>query len=219
MNAADGYLEDLGPYWDRRFETEGKVWGEQPSATAVYAKRLFDGRNIAELLVPGAGYGRNTKLFSMEGYRVTGIEISAKALQIAALYDPGTAFIHASALDDPVDANRFDAVYCFNVLHLFREEERKMLVSLCGKWLKPTGCAFFTVFSIDEPSFGKGRKAEMNTFESKPGRPVHYFSDTDLREHFREFDILESGVMEDPENHGAEGAHIHRVAYIYANNG
>jgi hypothetical protein len=74
---------------------------------------------------------------------------------------------------------------------------------------------FFVVFSDRDPSFGKGQEVEKNTFESRPGRPVHYFTEDDLRDLFREFKILESGIFEDPEDHG-EGPHTHELLYILA---
>ncbi|MCX6375275.1 MAG: class I SAM-dependent methyltransferase, partial [Armatimonadetes bacterium] len=77
------------------------------------------------------------------------------------------------------------------------------------------GLLFFTVFSEEEPSFGKGEKIEENTFESKPGRPVHYFTEYDLISHFSEFDVLETGLTKDPEDHG-EGPHTHQLRYIVA---
>ena len=73
---------------------------------------------------------------------------------------------------------------------------------------------FFTVFSEKEESYGKGKQIEKNTFESKPGRPVHYFDEDDLKAHFKKMEILETGIMEDPEDHG-EGPHTHLLRYIY----
>jgi len=210
------YLDDMQGFWDGRFEREGRVWGERPSRTAEYAMKQFGGHEINKILIPGAGYGRNSKLFSDNGYNVTGIEISKRALSLAREYDLKTKFINSSVLQANIGRQNYDAIYCFNFLHLFRQQERRFLVSQCHDWLKISGYIFFTVFSLEEPTFGKGREVEENTFESKPGRPVHYFSDNDLREHFSNFEILETGIMEDPENHGDEGEHIHRVAYIYA---
>lgn len=209
------YLDGMQGFWDGRFEHEGRVWGERPSRTAEYAMKQFGGQSINKILIPGAGYGRNSKFFSDNGYNVTGIEISERALSLAREYDLKTKF-NSSVLQANIGRQSYDAIYCFNFLHLFRQQERKLLVSQCHDWLKLSGYVFFTVFSLEEPTFGKGSEVEENTFESKPGRPVHYFSDSDLREHFSNFEILETGIMEDPENHGDEGEHIHRVAYIYA---
>ena len=78
------------------------------------------------------------------------------------------------------------------------------------------GFAFFTVFSEEEPSFGKGKELELNTFESKPGRPTHYFTEEDLNEQFKDYNILEAGIIEEQENHGEKGPHIHKLRYIFA---
>jgi SAM-dependent methyltransferase len=203
-------------YWDSRFESEEKIWGERPSRTAEYALELFEGKNISRILVPGAGYGRNTKLFSSKGYSVTGVEISEEAYKIALAYDKATEFHNSSILDVKLPKESYDAIYCFNVLHLFREGERALFLEMCFNWLKPGGVAFFTVFSTEEKSYGKGNEVEKNTFESKQGRPVHYFSDQDIKSHFLKFDILETGLMEDTENHGDEGEHVHTLRYIFA---
>jgi hypothetical protein len=77
---------------------------------------------------------------------------------------------------------------------------------------------FFVVFSDMEPSYGTGRLVEENTFESKPGREVHYYSEEDLISEFRDLEILQTGMMEDPEEHGWEGRHTHLLRYIYARN-
>jgi hypothetical protein len=85
----------------------------------------------------------------------------------------------------------------------------------CNGKLRAGGLMFFTVFSDREPSFGKGEEVEKGTFESKSGRPVHYFTEEDLRNHFCEFETLEAGIAEDPEDHG-EGTHTHILRYIFA---
>ena len=202
-------------YWDRRFQAEGRIWGDSPSRTAVHALELFRKARVNKVLVPGSGYGRNSKLFSESGFKVTGIEISPTAYALAQEFDALTRHFNASALDISFLAEKYDAVYCFNVLHLFREQERKRFLQQCAAKIKDSGLMFFTVFSEKEESYGKGKEVEKNTFESKPGRPVHYFNESDLKAHFKGMKILETGMMEDPEDHGAEGPHIHRLRYIY----
>ena len=191
------------------------VWGAVPSRTAVYALERFREHGARSVLIPGSGYGRNSKLFSDAGFAVTGVEISPTAVQLAKEHDPETIFHNASVIDMTFLDVIYDAVYCFNVLHLFREADRKLFVSQCSDRLKSRGLAFFTVFSENEPTFGKGPETEPNTFESKPGRPVHYFTEADLRAHFRGFEVLETGLMKDPEDHG-EGPHTHILRFILA---
>jgi len=206
---------DNKAYWDKRFRDEGYVWGTSPSQTAEYALKIFRQNGVKKILAPGSGYGRNTKLFSESGFDVTGIEISDVALEMAKEYDPQTKHYNGSVLDMSFDKNKYDAIYCFNVLHLFREKERRLCLQECADKLRDSGLMFFIVFSDRDPSFGKGQEVEKNTFESRPGRPVHYFTEDDLRDLFREFEILESGIFEDVEDHG-EGPHTHELLYILA---
>jgi SAM-dependent methyltransferase len=207
------YVGNTKDYWDKRFEDEGKIWGELPSRTAQHAFELFRSANVESVLVPGSGYGRHTKFLSTCGFDVTGIEISSVACNLAREFDPLSRVYNASVLDMPFDTNRYDAVYCFNVLHLFRENDRYVFIEQCDNKLNRGGLMFFTVFSEKESSFGKGREVERNTFESRPGRPAHYFTATDLKTHFVKFDLVDMGIVEDPEDHGGK-PHTHTLRYI-----
>ena len=204
---------DTNSYWDERYQAEGRIWGDAPSRTAYHALELFRRHNAKKVLVPGSGYGRNSRLFATSGFDVTGIEISSVACNLAREFDPLTRLYHASVLDMSFDTDRYDAIYCFNVLHLFPKKERRLFVQQCLGKVKAGGLMFFTVFSERESSYGKGRETEPDTFESKPGRPVHYFTEKDLQEHFQNAEVVEAGLMEDPEDHG-EGPHTHILCYI-----
>ena len=203
-------------YWEKRYGNEGKIWGDQPSKSAKIALKYFKSREIKSILVPGAGYGRNTKLFSENGYIVVGIEISSKAIQIARKFDKKSKFIELSVLDLESSGILYEAIYCFNTLHLFLEKQREKFLNNCFRLLKDRGYVFFVVFSEEEKSFGKGRQIEKNTFESKPGRPTHYFTEKDLIAHFKDFTVIETGIIVDRENHGEVGIHDHILRYIFA---
>jgi SAM-dependent methyltransferase len=203
----------MNEYWDKRYGAEGRIWGESPSLTAEHALELFRRNNVRKVLVPGSGYGRNTRLFSMSGFGVTGIEISPIACKMAREFDPKTRVHNASVLDMSFLSDKYDGIYCFNVLHLFREEARKLFIKQCADSVKNNGLMFFTVFSEKEENYGKGREVEKNTYESKAGRPVHYFDDRDLKKHFEDMEIVETGITEEPENH-SEGPHTHILRYI-----
>jgi SAM-dependent methyltransferase len=205
---------DKREYWEGRYASEGKIWGESPSQSAHDALKLFLANKVKSVLVPGSGYGRNTRLFSTAGLDVTGIEISETAYKMASQFDPRSKFYRGTVLDMSFDNRRYDAIYCFNVLHLFHQTERGLFLRECLHWLKPHGLAFFTVFSNEESTFGQGQETEPNTFESRPNRPVHYFTEDDLRKHFHDYQIIEVGTVKDPEDHGGK-AHIHILRYIF----
>ncbi len=209
------YTNEMRGYWNERFSDGGKIWGIEPSKTAFYARDLFRNLDIKSVIVPGCGYGRNTKLFSGAGFKVSGIEISDDAVKEALKFDPKTKFYRKTALEIDSISRKFDAIYCFNLLHLFREKERFQFIEKCNDVLSDDGFAFFVVFSDKEESFGRGGKVEENTFESKPGRIVHYFTREDLLSHFKAFDVIEIGEMEEKENHGKAGEHIHSLRYVF----
>ena len=71
-------------------------------------------------------------------------------------------------------------------------------------------CPVFRGILRQGAKFSDGRVVEENTFESKPGREVHYYSEDDLVSEFQGMEILATGMIEDPEEHGEEGRHTHQ---------
>ena len=203
-------------YWSQRFIAEGKIWGEHPSISARHAAVLFESSKVERVLVPGCGYGRHTGFFDSQGFETEGIEISPEALDIAKSEHPHIKYYLGSVLDMPFSDKKYDAIYSFNVLHLFMEGERREFIANCKDALNAGGLIYMTVFSDQEASYGKGKKTEDNTYETKPGRPVHYFSEEDLKKCFDGFDILDTGVLDEHEEHGEQGPHVHRLRYIFA---
>jgi 2-polyprenyl-3-methyl-5-hydroxy-6-metoxy-1,4-benzoquinol methylase len=208
-------MDTTREYWDRRYTTEVKIWGEKPSRTALYALNIFQKAGIKSILVPGSGYGRHTAFFSQSGFTVTGIEISSVAVDLACKFDPVSHFYNDSVLEMAEEYGQFDAIYCFNVLHLFMEKQRISFIQGCADRLNENGLMFFTVFSEKEADFGKGKAVEESTFETRPGRPAHYFTEADLRKHFASYQIKDTGLMEDPEDHGGK-PHTHILRYVCA---
>jgi 2-polyprenyl-3-methyl-5-hydroxy-6-metoxy-1,4-benzoquinol methylase len=209
------YLENAREYWDNRYSAEGEIWGRQPSATAYHALKIFRKAGLKTLLVPGSGYGRHTAFFSGSGFKVTGTEVSPVAISLARRFDPVSTFYNASALDMSFDHQKYDSIYCFNVLHLLRENDRGILIRACAARLAAGGLMYFTVFSEKESEYGQGKEVEKNTFETRPGRPAHYFTEEDLREHFAGYNVGDTGLIKDPEDHGGK-PHTHILRYIYA---
>jgi 2-polyprenyl-3-methyl-5-hydroxy-6-metoxy-1,4-benzoquinol methylase len=118
----------------------------------VHAEAVFQKHGVKRLLVPGAGYGRNAEYFAKLGYDVTGIEVSEEALRLVRK-DTVVKYYPGSVLDMPLDARKYEAVYCYNVLHLFRRDDRSLFLRKCLEVLEDEGIAFFVVFSEKEGQF------------------------------------------------------------------
>jgi SAM-dependent methyltransferase len=212
------YLAGLAPYWDGRFDREGLIWGQEPSSSAELAWGYWREAGVGTILVPGCGYGRHTRFFSQQGADVEGIEISPVAVDLARAFDPSSRLYRGSALDPSLCPGPYDAIYGFNLLHLFRAPERAALIALSRQRLRHGGLAFFTAFAETDAGYGAGAEVEPNTFESRPGRPAHYFTAEDLRQHFAAWEMLAEGQIDEPEDHG-QGPHTHALRWILARTG
>ena len=206
-------------YWDERFNREGKIWGDHPSPTVDIAINYFKKYHVNKILVPGRGYGRNTEAFAIAGFKVTGIDVSAIAHKMAVKSRKEKGFDidykHGDLLEFQFRKDKYEGVYCFNTLHFFTEEKRITFIDKVYQTLKCKGIIVFTVFSEKEPSFGKGKEIEPNTFESKRGRPAHYFTKKEVQNYFNNFEMLLNNIIKEQENHGT-GRHTHLLRLIIA---
>ncbi|MCP4257557.1 MAG: methyltransferase domain-containing protein [Planctomycetes bacterium] len=211
--------KEMQDYWDSRFLREGYIWSEKPSESAKYANRLFNKYDITDLLIPGIGYGRNSRPFLESGYNVSGIEISEVAIELLKKSELSNKIkvFNGSLIDMPFEDIKYDAIFSFNVLHLFNRKNRQTIMDKCKNQLKPNGLIFFTVMSELESGYSEGIKIEENTFVKK-GKPVHFFTEEDMKQHFRKFEIIESDLIDEPEQHSKEGKHTHKCRYIFAIN-
>ncbi len=180
-------------YWNSRFKA-GKVWGSEASGTAFIASEYFKKLKKSDILVIGSGYGRNTNYFYANGFNVEGIEYSKDGVEIARNDNPSIVYYHGSAFDMPLSDKKYSAIYCYNVIHLFMEHDRELLISLCGEVLEEGGVMFFSAFSDEDEDYGLGEELETNTYEIKKNKPVHYYGDMELLEVFKNYRIIEDGT-------------------------
>lgn len=202
-------------YWNTQFAKHNYIWGETPSQSAAIALSLFRNHKVNKILIPGSGYGRNSKLFSTSGFDVTGIEIAEEACRLAQEYDPATKLYNGSFLDDNLVQGQYQGIYCFNVLQLFLKTDRIRFIQKSAELLSPKGLMFFTGISDQDPSFGEGEEVEENTFAVKPDKILHYFTLDDLQEHFAGFEILGEGSLKDQVNHTQYGSKSYQIRYIF----
>lgn len=201
-------------YWNTQFSKYDHIWGETPSKSAEIALSLFGQYQVNKILVPGSGYGRNSKLFSTSGFDVTGIEIAEEACRLAQEYDPATKLYNGSFLDDNLVQGPYQGIYCFNVLQLFLKTDRIRFVHKSAQLLSPKGLMFFTGISDQDASFGQGEEVEENTFAVQPDKILHFFTLDDLKMHFEGFKIIEVGDLEDQVSHTLYGLKSYQIRYI-----
>src|SRR3546814_9444983 len=91
-------------FWEKSFIENQTRWGFEPTDSAIFANDFFIEKEIKDVLIPGIGYGRNAKLFLDSGIKVTGIEISRTAIDLATQhYGTNMNIYHGSVTDMPYD--------------------------------------------------------------------------------------------------------------------
>jgi len=112
---------DEGEFWDRRYRSEGAIWGEDPSPTAqLLAPHVAAGDRVLDV---GFGYGRDLVFLGRNGCRMSGIELAGEGhLQARLRLDregvrPERLYTdHFEDLPSPWEP--FDAAVCHRLIHL-----------------------------------------------------------------------------------------------------
>ena len=174
------------------------VWGLEPSDSAYYALRLFNSENFEHILVPGVGYGRNAGLFADNGFQVTGIEISGKAIEQAKKLEY-TFHIHlGSVCDMPFDNNIYDGIFCYAVLHLLNKYQRKRFLKACYNQLQPNGLMIFTVISTESELITQGKLVSNNRYLMKNGLGIYFYDESSILKEFNHFGLVDYQKIDEP---------------------
>lgn len=189
-------------FWESSFKEMKTSWGFQPSDSALLAKELFLGNKAKEILIPGIGYGRNTKIFVDAGMTVTGIEISETAIELARKNNALDIKIHhGSVVEMPFDNKLYDGIFCYALVHLLNKRERKRFIANCFNQLKSDGFMVFSVVSTQASMYGTGRQLSTNRFEIKKGLNVFFYDMESVKKEFNPYGLVECYEMDEPIKH------------------
>lgn len=187
-------------FWESAFNEKGEMWGFEPSNSAIVTKNFFVEKSVKDILIPGIGYGRNAKIFCDAGMKVTGIEISQTAIEMARKHYGGSLTIyHGSVTDMPYDTNLYDGIFCYALIHLLNEEERKKLIHDCYNQLTANGYMVFTAVSKKASTFGQGRFISKDRYEIFNGVNMFFYDRESITAEFGESGLFE--IMEITENY------------------
>lgn len=115
--------------------------------TSAILNAFYAGLNTGkgELLDLGCGAGEPVaRYFIANGWRVTGVDFSARMLELAKKFAPEMATLHADIMAAAFEPGRFDAVTATYCLFHIAADRHADLFARIHRWLKPGGKVLFT---------------------------------------------------------------------------
>lgn len=188
----------MDEYWESRFRREGAMWRFEPSDSAIQAMDLFKSNSIKKILIPGCGYGRNTKIFYDNGFEITGIEISKSAIEIAKENGLNCQLHNGSVISMPFDNEIYDGIFCYSLIHLLNKPERREFIQSCWNQLRIGGIMFFVIASKAMSLYGSGRFLSKDRYEISKGLKVFFYDQDSTIKEFSDFGIVEFKEVEEP---------------------
>ncbi|MEH7118659.1 class I SAM-dependent methyltransferase [Neobacillus vireti] len=185
-------------FWESSFIDNQIMWGFEPSDSAILTKDFFLEKKVKDILIPGIGYGRNAKVFLDNGIKVTGIEISKTAIDLAKQNELHLPIFHGSVTDMPFDKKLYDGIFCYALIHLLNHHEREQFIKDCYHQLKPNGYMIFTTISKEAPMFGKGKQLGKDYFETTPGVKMFFYDSDSIKQEFGNYGLMESSEIVEP---------------------
>ena len=98
--------------------------------------KLSKGAQVLDLC---CGSGETAAPWIKAGFAVTGLDLSPKALALAAERTPQLQCIEGMAEKPPLNTNQFEAIQISLALHEFSSEERQQVLKACMRLLQPGG--------------------------------------------------------------------------------
>lgn len=189
-------------FWENKYLEEQTNWGFEPADSAIFAKDLFLSHHIKRVLIPGIGYGRNAKIFLDHGIKVSGIEISRSAIEMAKTRNGLDLKIHnGSVTDMPFDQEKYEGIFCYALIHLLNRQERKKLIQDCFNQLSEGGYMIFTVVSDQASMYGTGKQLSKKRFELTKNLKVFFYDSKSVRKEFENYGLIDFHEIDEPIKH------------------
>ncbi|APZ47405.1 SAM-dependent methyltransferase [Polaribacter reichenbachii] len=185
-------------FWETAFHNKQEMWGMNSTKAAVLAKNFIIEKSLKNVLIPGIGYGRNAQPFIENGIKVSGIEISKTAIELAKKqYGREITLFHGSVTQMPFEDRKYDAIFCHALIHLLDSKQRIKLLQDCYNQLNENGYMFFTAITKDAPNYKKGKQIEKDRYEFHEGVKIYYYNQEAVKLEFKHFGLFEINEVQE----------------------
>lgn len=188
----------MSEFWEEMFQKIGLLWSFEPADSAIFARDLFTENRFHKILIPGTGYGRNARLFVESGFEVTGIEISETAIRLARDNTLEFPIYHGSVTQMPFDDSVYDGIYCYALIHLLNQKERRQFLNNCYNQLREGGIMVFVSVSKNHKMFGQGKLISKERFRIQNGLDVFFYNSVSVEREFGKFGLVKCREIEEP---------------------
>jgi SAM-dependent methyltransferase len=188
-------------FWETSFRDKQEMWGWEPADSAIDALELFKKYRLNKILIPGFGYGRNARIFDDEGFKVTGIEISETAVDLAYKhFGDRIKVYHGSVSSMPFDKELYDGIFSYSLIHLLSEKERIKLIEDCYNQLKPDGYMVFVTISKMDFRYKQGIEVGKDTFQPWSGLTLYFYDIDSIKSDFGNYGLFGAEVINEPKD-------------------
>ena len=201
-------FDDAKEFWNKRFDKEEFIFGKEPNEYLVQQARVYLKPNQKVLCIAD-GEGRNGVWLAKQGMQVTGFDVSDIALEKAKQFakDHQVAIDYSLSDTDSFDwqENSYDAV--IGIFIQFAEPQmRARIFKQAHKALKPGGILILQGYTLKQLEYKTGG----------PSLKDHLYTEDIIRDHVKEFQILDLRCYEKELNEGARHAGISALLGLVA---
>lgn len=199
--------------FDYFFSKQDNYFGEAPSDGLVEILKNYDIK-IGKALDIGAGEGRNSLYLASLGFDVTSIEPTEdgakKIIDKSNMLDLKLRVLNCDYLSEDL-GEKYDFIIAGTSLDHMEKEYLDNAINRLKNSLNIGGLVYIVVFTKKDPGY-----LRQYCYASEcSGFIKHYFGKNELREYFKEFDILYYNEYMKPDHtHGKP--HIHGKAKLIA---
>ncbi|MEI8113148.1 MAG: class I SAM-dependent methyltransferase [Bacteroidia bacterium] len=191
----------MNGFWEEKYKANGLLWTFEPAESAINTCRLFAEKGFRKILIPGVGYGRNAHLFVDKGFEVTGIEISGTAIRLAREHGLDFPIHNGSVAQMPFDETIYDGIFCYALLHLLNQNERRQFLKNCFNQLRLGGIMVFIIVSKEYRLFENGKLVSKNRYRIEKGLAVFFYDSESIEKEFGLFGLVEYTEIDEPVRH------------------
>ena len=193
-------IESKGWNWKIVQDNQTEIW-RQPSIESYYLLNRWSSQEKKEFLDLGCGLGRHSILFGKNNFNVSCFDISEEAIKRTSEWANKENLIFDYKIGDmlnlPYKDEKFDCIYCRNVISHTDTEGMKQVIKELYRVMKKDGECYLTLGSKDTFGFKQENwpLVDENTWlkmEEGPEYKVpHFYVDYNLaKKLFKDFEII-----------------------------